>query len=147
MGRKGSVPADEGQTRMSLSKWPFLVSFPIAVRKSAARFDDTLFYDVLLNWVSTITITRFYGVESRESLSTKNANVFCRYVHTRAVGWLKENSSSDKSQRCLPETKCEGTSGEEKEPEESGRGEGARKRRGRLAGCGKVVEYKGESPD
>lgn len=136
MGRKGNVPADEGQTRMSLSKWPFLVSFPIAVRKSAARFDDTLFYDVLLNWVSTITITRFYGVESGVSPRRTRTSFVGTYTHARVVGWLKENSSSDKSQRCLPETKCEGTSGEEKEPEESG-GRGLEKGGGGWRGAGK----------
>lgn len=57
-GSEGNVPADEGKPNVVIE---MAVSgfVPNCHQEISGEFHDTLFHDVLLNWISMIMITRF----------------------------------------------------------------------------------------
>lgn len=106
---------------MSLSKWPFLVLFSIAVRKSAVAstiFYFTMYYLIGYRRLRGLRESKFPRVERPDKAGLLREEPFVGVCMGR---WLKENSSPDKSQRCLPERRSvEKHSVEERKKSERG---------------------------
>lgn len=102
---------------MSLSKWPFLVLFSIAMRKSAVASTIlyfTMYYLIGYRRLRGLRESKFPRVERSDKAGLLRREPF---VGVCMGCWLKENSSSDKSQQCLPERRSVEEHGEEKERE------------------------------
>lgn len=133
--RKGDTFLRMRANRMSLSKWPFLVLFAIVVRKSAV--DSRILY------FTTYYLIGYRRERLRESKFLSRADNGCRHAESPLSARVHGSPVKRKTRRLIKVSGVFWRRRKEKEEREERR----LRKKGAAAGCGKVVEYKGESPD